>query len=177
MKAVFTLYKVPQFKMASSTANVWKPAQGVQLAPIKMAKTVPTVLAAEGAGVVESTVKSGYRPPQARPKKDEPLDFGERSFPTLGSSVNKTKIIEAKGPNFKDKIMNLIAKDQMDEEERLRAPENDPFKMSASQLAAGGYAMLQIPNTAEEKSKFVKKFIERMNRFEEVPVGVEAEFY
>ena len=73
--------------------------------------------------------------------------------------------------------MNLIAKDQMDEEERLRAPENDPFKMSAAQLAAGGYAMLQIPNTTEEKSQFVKKFIERMNRFEEVPVGVEAEFY
>ena len=66
---------------------------------------------------------------------------------------------------------------EMDEEERLRAPENDPFKMSAAQLTAGGYAMLQIPNTTEEKSKFVKKFIERMNRFEEVPVGVEAEFY
>ena len=176
MKAVFTLYRVPQFKMASSTANVWKPAQGVQLAPIKMAKTVPAVTTATAETTVVE-VKSGYRPPQARPKKDEPLDFGERSFPTLGSSVNKTKVVEAKGPNFKDKIMNLIAKDQMDEEERLRAPENDPFKMSAAQLTAGGYAMLQIPNTTEEKSKFVKKFIERMNRFEEVPVGVEAEFY
>lgn len=161
--------------MASSTANVWKPAQGVQLAPIKMAKTVPAVTTTETT-VVE--VKSGYRPPQARPKKDEPLDFGERSFPTLGGpTANKTKVVEAKGPNFKDKIMNLIAKDQMDEEERLRAPENDPFKMSSSQLVAGGYAMLQIPITVEEKSKFVKKFIERMNRFETIPTTLDDDVY
>jgi len=175
LKADYSLYRVPQFKMASSTANVWKPAQGVQLAPIKMAKTVPAVATTETT-VVE--VKSGYRPPQARPKKDEPLDFGERSFPTLGgSTANKTKVVEAKGPNFKDKIMNLIAKDQMDEEERLRAPENDPFKMSPSQLAAGGYAMLQVPSTVEEKSKFVKKFIERMNRFETIPTTLDDDVY
>ena len=175
MKADYSLYRVPQFKMASSTANVWKPAQGVQLAPIKMAKTVSPAVTAETT-VVE--VKSGYRPPQARPKKDEPLDFGERSFPTLGGpTANKTKVVEAKGPNFKDKIMNLIAKDQMDEEERLRAPENDPFKMSPSQLAAGGYAMLQVPSTVEEKSKFVKKFIERMNRFETIPTTLDDDVY
>jgi len=175
LKADYSLYRVPQFKMASSTANVWKPAQGVQLAPIKMAKTVPAVTTTETT-VVE--VKSGYRPPQARPKKDEPLDFGERSFPTLGGpTANKTKAVEAKGPNFKDKIMNLIAKDQMDEEERLRAPENDPFKMSSSQLVAGGYAMLQIPSTVEEKSKFVKKFIERMNRFETIPTTLDDDVY
>jgi hypothetical protein len=160
--------------MASSTANVWKPAQGVQLAPIKMAKTAPVAVTTETT-VVE--VKSGYRPPQARPKKEEPLDFGETSFPTLGGpSVIKAKP-ESKGPNFKDKILNLIAKDQMDEEERLRLPENDPFKMLPSQLAAEGYAMLQIPKTEEEKSKFVRKFIERMNRFEEVPLPLDTESY
>ena len=178
MKADYSLYRVPQFKMASSTANVWKPAQGVQLAPIKMAKTVSTVLAAEGAGVVESTVKSGYRPPQARPKKEEPLDFGEASFPTLGgSSASKAKAVDGKTSNFKDKILNLIAKDQMDEEERLRAPENDPFKMSVSQLEVEGYTILPIPQSDQEKSKFVKKFIERMNRFEEVPLPLDTESY
>lgn len=177
MKANSILYRVPQFKMASSTANVWKPAHGVQLAPIKMAKTLPTAATAVTTAA-EPTVKTGYRPPQARPKKEEPLDFGETSFPTLGgSSASKAKATEVKTSNFKDKILNLIARDQMDEEERLRAPENDPFKMSASQLEAEGYTILPIPQSGQEKSKFVRKFIERMNRFEELPTPLDTESY
>ena len=80
----------------ASTTNVWKPAQGVQLVPIKMTKTVPSA-----SKVVISDVKVGYRPPQARPKKNEPLDFGEQSFPSLGLSQAKPVVAAS---DFKGKI-------------------------------------------------------------------------
>ena len=155
----------------ASTTNVWKPAQGVQLAPIKMTKTAPTVSKTEDVPVV----KTGYRPPQARPKKEEPLDFGEQSFPSLGSS--QAKAVAAPASDFKGKILNLIARDEMEEFERLRVPEADPFKMSATELEAAGYACLKMPQGAEETAKFVRNYIERMNRFEHIKEEVDTGMY
>ena len=153
----------------ASTTNVWKPAQGVQLVPIKMTKTVPSA-----SKVVISDVKVGYRPPQARPKKNEPLDFGEQSFPSLGLSQAKPVVAAS---DFKGKILNLIARDEMEEFERLRAPEADPFKMSATELEAAGYACLKMPQGAEETAKFVRNYIERMNRFEHIKEEVDTGMY
>jgi hypothetical protein len=153
--------------MASS--NPWKPAQGVQLEPIKMTKTVPSA-----SKLVVSDVKVGYRPPQSRPKKDEPLDFGEQSFPSLGSSQAKPI---APVSDFKGKILNLIARDEMEEFERLRAPEADPFKMSATELEAAGYSCLKIPKNTDESARFVRNFIERVKRFEQTNEEVDAEMY
>lgn len=153
--------------MASS--NPWKPAQGVQLEPIKMTKTVPSA-----SKVVISDVKVGYRPPQSRPKKDEPLDFGEQSFPSLGSSQAKPI---APVSDFKGKILNLIARDEMEEFERLRAPEVDPFKMSATELEAAGYSCLKIPKNTNESARFVRNFIERVNRFEKTNEEIDTDMY
>jgi hypothetical protein len=155
--------------MASST-NAWKPAQGVQLAPIKMSKSVAAVPKTDA----EPAVKTGYRPPQARPKKDEPLDFGEQSFPSLGSSQAKAV---ATASDFKGKILNLIARDEMEEFERLRVPEADPFKMSAAELESAGYAILKVPQTPEERISFVKNYIERMSRFEKVQEEIDTGYY
>jgi hypothetical protein len=153
--------------MASS--NPWKPAQGVQLEPIKMTKTVPSA-----SKVVISDVKVGYRPPQARPKKDEPLDFGEQSFPSLGLSQAKPVVAAS---DFKGKILNLIARDEMEEFERLRAPEADPFKMSATELEAAGYSCLKIPKNTNESARFVRNFIERVNRFEKTNEEIDTDMY
>ena len=156
--------------MASST-NAWKPAQGVQLAPIKMSKTIAAVPKTDA----EPAVKVGYRPPQVRPKKEEPLDFGEQSFPSLGSS--QAKVVAPSASDFKGKILNLIARDEMEEFERLRVPEADPFKMSAAELEAAGYAILKVPQTAEERAAFTKVFIERMIRFEEIQEEIDTGYY
>jgi len=154
--------------MASST-NAWKPAQGVQLEPIKMTKTVPSA-----SKLVVSDVKVGYRPPQARPKKDEPLDFGEQSFPSLGLSQPKQL---APASDFKGKILNLIARDEMEEFERLRAPEADPFKMSAKELEAAGYTCLKIPKNTNESAIFIRNFIDRVNRFEQTNEELDTDMY
>ena len=127
-------------------------AAGIKLEPIKLAKNTPV------------TTSSGYRPPQKRNLKadpSKPLDLGEASFPSLGK-VQTSKVITEK-VDFKGKILQLIEKDALDEAERNRQAEVDPFKMTPAQLEAEGYAILKIPRTDEEKAVFNRNFIYRMN--------------
>jgi hypothetical protein len=126
-------------------------ANGIKLEPIKLAKNV---------SVTKSS--SGYRPPQKRTvDPSKPLDLGEGSFPSLGK-VQTSKVISEK-VDFKGKILQLIEKDALDEAERNRQAEVDPFKMTPAQLEAEGYSILKIPRTDEEKTEFHRNFIYRMN--------------
>lgn len=91
-----------------------------------------------------------YAPPNRRPPPVTPivttLDFSSEAFPSLHESPM------AKGPavtGFKQKILDLIAKEALDEAERNRVIEEDPKKMSKEELLDAGWAILPLGNIKE----------------------------
>lgn len=96
-----------------------------------------------------------YAPPNRRPTPVAPvvttLDFSSEAFPSLNDSPM------AKGPavtGFKQKILDLIAKEALDEAERNRVIEEDPKKMSKQQLLDAGWAILPLGNIKESGLRF-----------------------
>jgi hypothetical protein len=96
-----------------------------------------------------------YVPPNKRQSatstsitKDTKLDFSEDFFPSLQTPTpTSTPIYSPRPPlEFKQTIMNLIAKDELDEAERNREPEYDPLKMTDKELELYGYAVLELSN-------------------------------
>jgi len=76
--------------------------------------------------------------------KVEDVTLVESDFPSFGSLSPSPKTPVAS--DFKQTILNLIAKDQLDADERKRLAikEKDPQKMSVQQLEQDGWAVLSL---------------------------------
>ena len=72
--------------------------------------------------------------------KVEDVKLVESDFPSFGSSSPKTPV----AGDFKQTILNLIAKDQLDADERNRPVERDLQKMTVQQLEKDGWAVLSL---------------------------------
>ena len=107
-----------------------------------------------------SAQKYRYLPPSKRsePAPVTTLDFSDASFPGLKPVVTDNQDIscdtaaqprDAMG-GFKQKILDLLAKEQLDEIERKKAVEEDPKKMTHSQRIAAGWATLPLTGNLKE---------------------------
>lgn len=90
--------------------------------------------------------------------KIESVEMSEQNFPSLGVPTLESIVDNSKKNGFKQTILNLIAKDTMDEIEREiqrnKKPEVDLMKMSPSELNANGFTILKLN---------AKESIERIN--------------
>lgn len=109
-----------------------------------------------------------YIPPSLRKvtadsKVDPPINLGTTNFPSLGKSPSSDPPTPKATPttNFKQTILNLIEKNQLDEAERNALPELDPRKMSKKQLEAAGWASLSLSRES------VISLVERFNQQKE----------
>lgn len=83
---------------------------------------------------------SKYVAPFMRKAKVEDVILDDTDFPefcTPSPKVNNTN-------NFKQTILNLIAKDQLDADERNRAPQQNPQMMSVQELHRSGWVVLRL---------------------------------
>lgn len=76
--------------------------------------------------------------------KVEDVNLAESDFPSFGSSSSPPTPKPPVGGDFKQTILNLIAKDQLDADERNRPAERDLQKMSVQQLEKDGWAVLNL---------------------------------
>ena len=130
-------------------------ASGISLAPIRLSELKP----------IPSATKK-YSIPNKRSAPDiTSLDLVGNDFPTLGVPM---ELHENKEPmQFKRTILDLIAKDQMDEIERNRQREIDPSKMSRSELESTGWVILRIyPDIGRRFNEFIES-IPKMYRPDE----------
>ena len=109
-----------------------------------------------------------YIPPSLRKatadaKEDPPINFGTTNFPSLGKTPSSEQLTPkaSSATNFKQTILNLIEKNQLDEAERNALPELDPRKMSKKQLEAAGWASLSLSRES------VISLVERFNQQKE----------
>ena len=108
-----------------------------------------------------------YIPPSLRKvtadaKDDPPINLGTTNFPSLGKAPSEQITPKASSAtNFKQTILNLIEKNQLDEAERNALPELDPRKMSKKQLEAAGWASLSLSRES------VISLVERFNQQKE----------
>jgi hypothetical protein len=72
--------------------------------------------------------------------KVQDVTLVESDFPSFGSPSPKSPV----GGDFKQTILNLIAKDQLDADERNRPAERDLQKMTVQQLEKDGWAVLSL---------------------------------
>jgi hypothetical protein len=84
------------------------------------------------------------------PKNGEPVTLTESDFPSFGDSPREIKVTH----DFKQTILNLIEKDQLDELERNKGPIEDRSKMSRQELEAAGWAVLPIRKLRENCLRF-----------------------
>jgi hypothetical protein len=96
-----------------------------------------------------------YAPPNRRPAPVTPvvvsLDFNSEAFPSLHESpIAKGSTVTG----FKQKILDLIAKEALDEAERNRVIEEDPKKMTKEELLNAGWAILPLGNLKESGLRF-----------------------
>ena len=112
--------------------------QSIKLTPICMGD-----LKVADSSVKPPTTSKLYTPPNKRtplpPLEMKPLDFSTESFPSLGNTASPSS---SKLGGFKQKVLDLIAKDLMDEAERNKEPEMNPLKMTAEQRIEAGWAVL-----------------------------------
>jgi hypothetical protein len=112
-----------------------------------------------------------YLPPGMRSKSSDTgpvkVDLGVDNFPTLGSTPKKTggwgnHVIKSSplassvpdvaihapespiSENMKDKIKEHIRQAQLEEEERQKPREEDPYKMTREELLMDGWAILSL---------------------------------
>jgi hypothetical protein len=107
-----------------------------------------------------------YIPPSLRKatadaKEDPPINLGTTNFPSLGKSPSSEQLTPKVTTNFKQTILNLIEKNQLDEAERNALPELDPRKMSKKQLEAAGWTSLSL------SPESVISLVERFNQQKE----------
>jgi len=102
--------------------------------------------------------KLRYLPPS---KRTEPIvssiDMTSTSFPELNT---QTAVLPKQNMGgFKQKILDLIAREEMDELEKNRLVENDPTKMTTKELLDAGWDV--IPLSGDMKERYIH-FNERM---------------
>ena len=145
-------------------------AQGIKLAPMRMGdiKATPVVATPEK--------PKGYVPPyKLKGSTAEPavlgpasLEITDAAFPTLGKSKAATHV--PTNQKFKQTILNLIEKDQMEESERLRLLNDDidPLTLSNKHLEAAGWAIYSLKNTQEISRNFYATMAEQDARIKEI---------
>lgn len=113
----------------------------VILAPIRMGDL-------SGVQLTDKTpLKTAYVPPNRRQGKVEKeiitsLDFNSAAFPCMANSVPQEKSLTFGG--FKQKVLDLLEKEKLDEIERNRLVETDYTKMTNEQLINDGWAILPL---------------------------------
>ena len=117
----------------------------VKLTPMRM-----TDLKVADSSVKPLTSSRVYMPPNKRsslpPLEVKNIDFSTDSFPSLG---NTPTAASSKLGGFKQKVLDLIAKDLMDEAERNKEPEINPTKMTPEQRIEAGWAVLPSRKTRD----------------------------
>ena len=91
---------------------------------------------------------SKYVAPFMRKAKIEDVILDDTDFPDFGAPSPRVPSVNI---GFKQTILNLIAKDQLDADERNRAPQQDPQMMTVQELHRSGWAVLKLndPNLCE----------------------------
>jgi len=152
-------------------------AQGIKLAPMRMGdiKAKPVEVAPINATATTSSTKS-YVPPyklkgsttQAPILGPATLDMTDASFPTLG--VSKTSAHVPTNQKFKQTILNLIEKDQMEESERQRLLNGDvePLTMTNKHLQEEGWVVKPLKNSLEIYKKFNAFMADQDARLKEI---------
>lgn len=148
----------------------------VKLAPIRMSEIKASAEADSPAKSVMTPVPTPmpntparYAPPNKRAAPVTPvivtLDFNSEAFPSLHESpIVKTQT----ATGFKQKILDLIAKEALDEAERNRVIEEDPKKMTKKELLDAGWAILPLGNIKESGLRFNQRMSEiRVTPYEE----------
>jgi hypothetical protein len=133
-------------------------ASGINLKPVRMSD----IKASQPKTVIK------YIPPNKRTLSNSKniTSIEENDFPSLGL-VNKTNDSSANSMEFKKQVLNLIAKDQVDELERNRQPELNWYRMTDVQLENNGWAILQIqPDIIQRFNEFMES-IPTMYRLDE----------
>lgn len=113
----------------------------VILAPIRMSDLSGVQL------TDKAPLKTAYVPPNRRQGKVEKeiitsLDFNSAAFPSMANSVPQEKPLTFGG--FKQKVLDLLEKEKLDEIERNRAAESDYAKMTNEELINDGWAILPL---------------------------------
>jgi len=117
----------------------------VPLAPIKMGSLLApaTTPAAAATGA-----KKVYVPPSKRaekkPELPTTLDFGDSQFPGMSSKV-RVNPTEKPKVDFKKTVNDCIEREKLDELERNKQQETDPWKMTVEQREAAGWVTLPMP--------------------------------
>ena len=145
-------------------------AQGIKLAPMRMGdiKAAPVVATPEK--------PKAYVPPYklkgatAEPAVPGPasLEMTDAAFPTLGKSKIATHV--PTNQKFKQTILNLIEKDQMEESERLRLlnEDVDPLTVSNTHLEATGWLIRSLNDMPEISRNFYAYMAEQDARIKEI---------
>jgi len=76
-----------------------------------------------------------------RKNKAEDVILVDSDFPDFVSTPVSYKLSTT---DFKQTILNLIAKDQLDASERNRVPQQDPQMMTVKELTNAGWAVLNL---------------------------------
>jgi len=113
----------------------------IVLAPIRMGDLSGVQL------TPKAPVKTAYVPPNRRDAKVEKemitsLDFNSPAFPSMANSVPQEKSATFGG--FKQKVLDLLEKEKLDEIERNRLPEADYTRMTNEELINDGWAILPL---------------------------------
>lgn len=120
----------------------------VPLAPIKMGSLVAPAAAAATNASATTGAKKAYVPPSKRAEKKAELpttlDFGDAQFPGMASKVLAKPVAE-KSLDFKKTVNDCIEREKLDEIERSKQQETDPWKMTVEQREAAGWVTLPMP--------------------------------
>ena len=93
---------------------------------------------------------SSYIAPHLRKAKNEPVTLTDMDFPSFGSGSVTPNTMNG----FKQTILNLIARDQLEASERNRKPQQDHLMMTYKELYANGWAILSLADSRGICSRF-----------------------
>ena len=102
---------------------------------------------------------SKYVAPFMRKNKAEDVILVDSDFPEFSTSVSPKVTTNT---DFKQTILNLIAKDQLDASERNRVPQQDPQMMTVKELTNAGWAVLKL-NTPDLHLRFNESVLRALN--------------
>jgi hypothetical protein len=120
----------------------------ITLAPIKMGSLSTAAQPAAATGT-PPTAKRAYVPPSKRAEKKAELpttlDFGDAQFPGMSSKILAKPVAEKPKVDFKKTVNDCIEREKLDEIERSKQQETDPWKMSIEEREAAGWVTLPMP--------------------------------
>jgi len=163
--------RMPNFiKLAPIRMSDIKISAEVDSPAKSLASPVPTPIPAT------PMYSSRYAPPNKRAPSSTPvvttLDFNSAAFPSLNSESPLASQKPTGVGGFKQKILDLIAKEALDEAERNRVIEEDPKKMTKEELLNAGWAILPLGNIKESGLRFNQRMCElRLGQSDEIRVS------